>query len=132
MKLTSKQDSVLSLLLQEKKTLSAYTILERLRHQGFRAPLQVYRVLDKLIELGLVHRLESMNSFIACSYPQFENHTLIAFTICKHCENITEFHNKILNEELNKYMQTIHFQEEGTKLEIRGTCALCQKRQVIS
>ncbi|HSM41507.1 MAG TPA: transcriptional repressor, partial [Afifellaceae bacterium] len=54
--------------------LSAYDILDRLRDKGFRAPLQVYRALDKLLALGLVHRLESLNAFIACAHPDCEGH----------------------------------------------------------
>jgi hypothetical protein len=41
----------------------------QLRDDGFRAPLQVYRALDKLLAAGLVHRLESINSFVACAHP---------------------------------------------------------------
>lgn len=124
--LTRNQRHVLDLLLQEKKALSAYTILDRLRTYGFRAPLQVYRALEKLVELGLVHRLESMNAFIACSHPQCEDRSLIAFAICKKCGNVIEFNDEAMANNVKKRMKTIDFRPQGTTLEIRGICAVCQ------
>jgi len=55
--LTKNQSLVMGALTRADGPLSAYTILDQLRDQGFRAPLQVYRALDKLVEFGMVHRL---------------------------------------------------------------------------
>ena len=49
-----------------KEPLTAYNIIYDLRDHGFRGATQVYRVLEKLLEIGMLHRIESMNSFIAC------------------------------------------------------------------
>jgi len=57
--LTRNQSLVLDVLLDEKGPLSAYAILDRLRDKGLKAPLQIYRALDKLTQIGRVHRLES-------------------------------------------------------------------------
>lgn len=124
--LTRNQRSVLKLLLEEKTALSAYTILDHLRSQGFRAPLQVYRALDKLVEMDLVHRLESINAFVACSHPRCENHALVAFAICKKCSNVTEFDDETVADNVKKRMETIHFSPQTTTLEIWGICAVCQ------
>ena len=48
-KLTRNQSLVLGALTNAGGPLSAYTILDRLRDDGFRAPLQVYRALEKLL-----------------------------------------------------------------------------------
>ncbi|HSO47903.1 MAG TPA: transcriptional repressor, partial [Rhizobiaceae bacterium] len=56
--LTKNQSLVMGALARSDGPLSAYTILDQLRDNGFRAPLQVYRALEKLVEFGLVHRLE--------------------------------------------------------------------------
>ena len=63
--LTRNQTMVMAALTKSQAPMSAYAILNQLREHGFRAPLQVYRALDKLGELGLVHRLESLNAFVA-------------------------------------------------------------------
>ena len=41
-----------------KHPVGAYELLDQLREHGLRAPLQIYRTLDQLIELKIVHRLE--------------------------------------------------------------------------
>ena len=64
--LNKKQSLVMNLLSQAKGPLSAYQILHDLNDHGFRGPTQVYRVLDKLLELGMVNLIENMNGFIAC------------------------------------------------------------------
>ena len=72
LKLTRNQQLVYDALTGAKTPLSAYTLLDQLRDAGFRAPLQVYRALEKLIEIGQVHRLESINSFVACQQLRHE------------------------------------------------------------
>ncbi|MGO7302192.1 transcriptional repressor, partial [Rhizobium ruizarguesonis] len=66
-----------------------------LRDHGFRAPLQLYRALDKLLEYGFVHRLESINSFFACAHPgdDCHSHGIFAFAICESCGQVMEFHD---------------------------------------
>ena len=48
------------------KPLTAYEILEKLRPKGVSAPTTVYRALDKLVASAKVHRIESLNAFVAC------------------------------------------------------------------
>jgi len=124
--LTRNQRHVLDILLREKTALSAYNILNHLRGQGFRAPLQVYRALEKLIDFGLVHRLESINAFVACSHPDCNNHKLVAFAICQKCGRITEFDSENIANNITKHMQIMHFQPMTTALEIRGLCKKCK------
>ena len=58
-KLTNNQQTVLDLLESSKEPLKAYAILYDTQKKGIKAPLQVYRALDKLIEIGKVHKIES-------------------------------------------------------------------------
>ncbi|MGB2321810.1 MAG: Fur family transcriptional regulator, partial [Candidatus Puniceispirillaceae bacterium] len=69
-KLTRNQTLVLEALASAGQPLGAYSLLDLLRDQGFKAPLQVYRALDQLISEGLVHRLESLNAWTACCEDQ--------------------------------------------------------------
>ena len=77
--LTKHQTLVLSALSREESPASAYTLLAHLQAEGLRAPQQVYRALDKLIEYGLVHRVETMNSFVACAHPHDHQHGLVVY-----------------------------------------------------
>ncbi len=123
--LTKNQLLVLEALRNANIALSAYSLLEALRDFGFRAPLQVYRALDTLIELGKVHRIESMNAFIACEHSLCESSDMTAFIICNECEKVSEVEDK----ELSDYMQ-IRAEKFGlfapkTKVEFHGLCPGC-------
>ena len=61
--LTKNQTLVLDCLKQAQQPLGAYTLLNNLQGKGVKAPLQVYRALTQLAEKGLVHKIESLNSW---------------------------------------------------------------------
>ncbi|WP_275791112.1 Fur family transcriptional regulator [Pararhizobium gei] len=125
--LTKNQSLVFDALTHAEGPLSAYTILDKLRDHGFRAPLQVYRALDKLLEFGLVHRLESLNSFVACTHPHDHDHShgVTAFAICDDCGQVTEMHDTGMEERLSALAGRQHFKTEKTTIEIRGHCQNC-------
>ena len=123
--LTRNQALVFSALSQASEPLSAYTILDRLRGDGFRAPLQVYRALDKLTEKGLVHRLESLNAFVACAHPHAHEHGLVAFAICETCGQVDEFSDELVKERLAAWSKRTGFRPSKTTIEIRGQCKAC-------
>lgn len=126
--LTRNQTLVLGILRQAAAPRSAYDILDSLRGDGFRAPLQVYRALDKLMEIGLVHRLESLNAFVACSDPhdhEGHNHGITAFAICEDCGSVTEFRDDAIEGRLSAWQRSEHFKPEKTTIEIRGHCRAC-------
>ncbi|MDE4601634.1 Fur family transcriptional regulator [Sinorhizobium meliloti] len=125
--LTKNQSLVMGALAHSDGPMSAYTILDKLRDNGFRAPLQVYRALDKLLEYGLVHRLESLNAFVACSCPHEHEHDhgVTAFTICEGCGQVTEFHDEVIEDRLSTLVRAQEFKIEKTTIEIRGHCKSC-------
>ena len=125
--LTRNQSLVFDSLVEADGPLSAYTLLDRLRDHGFRAPLQVYRALDKLVEFGMVHRLESLNAFVACAHPHegCAGHGTVAFMICNKCNQVTEFHDHEVDHHLSAITAKTKFKAEKTTIEIRGLCAAC-------
>ena len=64
--LTRNQSLVFEALRKAKNPVGAYELLDQLREYGLKAPLQIYRTLDQLIELKIVHRLESLNAWTLC------------------------------------------------------------------
>ena len=124
--LTRNQALVHDTLSKAEGPLSAYTILDRLRGDGFRAPLQVYRALEKLTGLGLVHRLESINAFVACAGEhRHDDHGLIAFAICERCGQVEEFADPEVCARLEGWAADNKFHVKKTTIEIRGECAAC-------
>jgi len=124
--LTKNQTLVMGALADATGPLSAYTILDQLRDDGFRAPLQVYRALDKLLEFGLIHRLETLNAFVACRHPGCEAHETIAFMICESCEKVSEITDDAVTKRLKTLATNEQFTLKQTTIEIRGTCNLCK------
>lgn len=123
--LTKNQTLVMGALTHAVGPLSAYTILDQLREDGFRAPPQVYRALDKLVEYGLVHKLESLNAFLACSHPGCENHETTAFMICEACGHVSEITDDTLRKRLKLLARDAQFVLKKTTIELRGTCQTC-------
>lgn len=125
-KLTRNQTLVFGALSRAGGPLTAYTILDQLRDDGFRAPLQVYRALEKLVEFGMVHRLESLNAFVACSHPQCVDHETMAFAICESCGAVSEFADAAITRQLKGWAGDNGFALAKTTIELRGTCRTCQ------
>lgn len=128
MKLTRNQQLVYDALTGAKTPLSAYTLLDQLRDSGFRAPLQVYRALEKLIEIGQVHRLESINSFVACQHSDCDHHKAVAFAICNSCEHVDELSNAELSKLISTISDASNFALEGSVVELRGKCNACSEQ----
>jgi len=125
LKLTKNQALVLGVLEQSSIPLSAYTILERLGEHGLRAPPQVYRALDKLLDLGLAHKLSSMNSFLACQHTQCGSHRVTSFAICDGCEKVSEIINTEFERHLNSLANDVGLRPTRSTIEIHGLCDEC-------
>ena len=95
--LTKNQEIVFDLLQKSKEPLGAYSILFNTEKNGIKAPLQVYRALDKLIENGKVHRIESKNSYVACTNSDCNITKSTSFLICEKCDKVSEI-NKLKKE----------------------------------
>ena len=123
--LTRNQHLVLSTLTGATGPLSAYGILDRVRGEGIKAPLQIYRALDKLVEMGLAHRLESLNAFVACAHAEAAHAGLAAFAICESCGRVDEFADAVVEDRLAAWSRGTGFKAERTTIEIRGHCKDC-------
>jgi Fur family zinc uptake transcriptional regulator len=123
--LTRNQHLVLDALTGATGPLSAYGILDRVRGDGIKAPLQIYRALDKLVELGLAHRLESLNAFVACAHAEDHHRGVAAFAICEGCGRVDEFADAVVEQRLDAWSRASGFRAERTTIEIRGHCRDC-------
>jgi len=124
LKLTPVRQKVFQLLVKEKSGLGAYRILDLLREAGFNSqPPVAYRALDFLVEHGFVHKIESQNSFVACSDPG-EHHSPI-FMICKKCDSVSEATASVPASDLSEALMVSGFQVEQTIIEAEGVCCTC-------
>ncbi len=125
--LTRNQSLVLAQLGRSNDPLTAYSLLDKLRDQGIAAPQQVYRALAKLTELGVVHRLESLNAFVACQRPECGSHAVVAFAICAQCGSVIELADDHLPEWLQSLADGAAFSMKNALLEISGVCLDCEE-----
>ncbi len=115
---------VFEIILRAGKPIGAYDILERLRDHGkIAAPISVYRVLDFLIEQRFVHRLATINAYMACVTP--EDPHAAQFLICQCCGSVTEISDPIIDKAIAEGAKTAHFQVSYPLVEIMGVCADC-------
>lgn len=126
-RLTKNQNLVLGALSKAKGPLSAYALLDQLRDDGLRAPLQIYRALEKLVEIGMVHRIESINSFVACRHEACGAHDPVAFMICDTCGDVAETSNGGMMKSLNALSRNNNFTLQKTAIELHGICHNCLK-----
>ena len=92
LRLTPIRAHVLQLIADAGQPIKAYDLLDRVRSgdgPGAAAPPTVYRALDFLMANGFVHKLESVNAFVACHHPNAAQHS-VPFLICDECESATE------------------------------------------
>ena len=118
-------EPVLDLLLSYHRIFSAYDIAETISELGKRVqPIQIYRSLEKLMALGLVHRLSTKNGFIAC-YEDGECATG-QFLICTECESVKEIDSQLLDNEIQGSAQENNFSIASKSIEVLGLCVNCQ------
>lgn len=128
--LTEKEVRVAETLRAFGRPVSAYDIISKINDKGLSAPPTVYRALNRLIERGIAHKLESLNAFIACAHIDCdchpEGHTGGAvFAVCGECSSVKEFENTEATNALLEWAKTNDFQLASMTLELRGTCAKC-------
>ena len=112
-------------LLASKRPVSAYELIALMedRQQRKIAPLTVYRHLDFLTRVGLVHRLESTHSYLPCDHPEHAHES--QYLLCSSCGHADEVESKPLESILNKIADQRGFQPENRVVEIKGLCASC-------
>ncbi len=123
--LPKNQSLVIAALKRAPGPLTAYELLDQLREVGFRAPLTVYRALDSLQEKGLVHRIEGMKAFVACS--EHDHHAQPGFAVCDDCGAVSEIEDAKLEALIGKLAAQAGFAVDRASVELFGQCALCRK-----
>ena len=124
--LTKNQQIVLDLVEKSSQPLKAYSILFNVQKKGLKAPLQVYRALDKLVEIGKIHKIESRNAFVACKNSSCQVSKATAFSICEVCEKITEISSSSLSKYLTNFKEKDGMKYSKYNLEFFGLCKKCR------
>ena len=125
--LTKNQKIIFDIIEKSPEPLKAYTILFNVQKKGIKAPLQVYRALDKLVEIGKIHKIESKNAFVACKNSDCEISKATAFSICESCEMVDEISDTKLSKYLSGFNHKKGMKFKRFNLEFFGICKKCKK-----
>ena len=126
--LTKNQQIVLDFIEKSSEPLKAYSILFNVQKKGLKAPLQVYRALDKLVEIGKIHKVESRNAFVACKNSNCQVSKATAFSICESCEKVTEIKDNKLAKYLTNFSDNTGMNYKKYNLEFFGLCKKCKRK----
>ena len=117
-------EPILSFLLDNHRAFGAYDIVEYVSKLGKRVQAtQVYRSLENLMELGVVHKLKTKNAFIAC-FGDGEC-TSQQFFICDVCDDVSEIQSKNLSASIQDIAKKNKFTIKLPSIEILGVCSEC-------
>lgn len=127
-KLTEIRRSVLALVIGAKGPVGAYALLDRLKaERANAAPVTVYRALDFLLENGLIHKIERLNAFVACTeHGEHEQHEhAVQFLICRTCGTVAEMEDHGIAAAVSKAAGKSGFRPDHATVEVEGTCGSC-------
>ena len=100
--LTPSRNLVIKTLAKFNKPITAYKLRDEINNNGVVNIniSQIYRVLEFWIDLGLVHKISSINKFLLCTLPE-EKHTHM-LNYCTVCEKVYETCNEQMGLNLKK------------------------------
>ena len=127
LRLTEIRARVLGLVADAGKPIKAYDLLDQVREgegAGAAAPPTVYRALDFLLANGFIHKLESVNAFVACHHPTAAQHSA-PFLICDGCHKAVELEDEHVVATLDAQARALGFSPQTQTLEVHGLCAEC-------
>lgn len=118
---------VLEIILGSHRPVGAYEVLEALR-EGRRkaAPPTVYRALDFLLRAGFIHRIDTLNAYVACFAPERRHRT--HFLLCRTCGRAAEIEADGLGAAVERAAIEAGFVVERETVEIVGLCAACAEK----
>lgn len=129
LRLTPTRESVLRLLWQSHRPLGAYQLQDQLAKLSGKpiAPPTIYRAVEFLMKVGLIHRIASLNAYIGCPFPNSDHSNL--FMICTDCGSAAEVAHNSINGLIKSASAKANFTLQDQSLELFGLCPNCNLQQ---
>ena len=125
---TEQQRDMVRYIFSQHNHFDADQLCEDMRRAGFRVSrATVYRTLNKLVDAGLLRRLETGPRKYyehEYGYPQHEHMQ------CAQCGKMIEFQSPAIESVLREVCSQHLFNATGHTFVIRGTCAECNRARV--
>lgn len=123
------RQAVVELLASQQCALSAFEI-ERVLSDGEGravARASVYRVLDELVNLGLVSRIEVGQGIARYEPIDPSGHNHHHHMVCDICGDVIPFEDDELERALDRVAERVTFKVSGHEITLRGACARCSQ-----
>jgi Fur family transcriptional regulator, zinc uptake regulator len=125
-RLTRTRREVFEIVLAAERPLTAYEIVDLLKIGDPSAtPAGVYRSLDFLGMHGLVHRLDSSKTFMACAMPDHDHPSQML--VCRQCGTAVEVEDAQVASAAELLGKRLGFTLDRRTVELTGICASCQQ-----
>lgn len=122
---TQQRRALLEKLLAVGRPVTAYELLDLTRPDDDAiTSASIYRSLDFLVEMGLVHRLDSTRSFVACDHPDHPHAG--HFLICRECGTVVETEDKRIAQATEDLGERHGFTLDHRTVELTGLCGICR------
>ena len=122
---TEPRKRVLSILLTFKKPMGAYEILNVLSSDTRKInPPTIYRAIEFWHQHGFVHKIESINAYIACCHHKY--HKNFCIFICNKCHSAIELELKQLSTLISNIATKENLIISESITEMYGQCQRCQ------
>ena len=125
LRLTKIRQQVLEIIWASHNPIGAYDVLQKLQEAGHKpAPPTAYRALDFLVSAKLIHRVESLNSYIGCPSPGSSHQC--QFYICTECQHVAELNSLLITDAVTSGAEELGFTGVAPIIEVHGICNNCQ------
>jgi Fur family ferric uptake transcriptional regulator len=125
---TEQQRDMVRYIFAQHAHFDADQLIDAMKRSGFRVSRStIYRTLDKLVDAGLLRRLEVGSRVFYehdYGYPQHEH------LYCEQCHQMIEFQNPAIEAAVRDVSRQHGFQPSGHTFVIRGLCAACNRARV--
>ena len=114
----------LNILKKHNKGLTAYQVLSELQKTRNVKPMTIYRSLNSLQKMGVVHKSNQSKTYFICHGNGKDKHNPI-LAICKKCEKTEEINPTIFSKIFHNLKTKEKYDFSNFELEISTLCKRC-------
>ena len=120
---TPQRMSIIDELGSSRKNLSAYKLRDLLNDKGYSFNIStIYRVLAFWIDVGVVHKMDSSNTYLICNDTHTNHlHVLLHCSNCQSIEESCQVSAQLSLPKSNKFIVN-----NGQAVELNGLCKNCK------
>jgi Fur family transcriptional regulator, ferric uptake regulator len=122
---TTQQRDMVHYIFSKHNHFDADELIDQMKREGFRVSrATVYRTLNKLVDSGLLRRI---NLGVRTVYEHDYGYAQHDHLYCEKCGSMIEFLDPTLEKVIRDVCEQHHFQYQGHTFVIRGVCSTCNR-----